>query len=35
MTASYENGILEVSVAMEGKHNARQIKVVTARAAGG
>ena len=35
VTASYENGILEVSVGMEGKHNARQIKVVTTRAAGG
>jgi HSP20 family protein len=35
VTATYENGILEVSVGLEGKHNARQIKVVTARAAGG
>ena len=35
VTASYENGILEVSVGMEGQHNARQIKVVTAQAAGG
>lgn len=31
ITATYENGILEVSVGMEGKHDARQIKVVTAR----
>lgn len=31
VTATYDNGILEVSVGMEGKHTARQIKVVTAQ----
>ena len=30
VTATYENGILEVSVGLEGKHTARKIKVVTA-----
>jgi HSP20 family protein len=31
VTATYENGILEVSVGMESKHSARKIKVVTAQ----
>lgn len=31
VTATYENGILEVSVGMESKHAARKIKVVTAQ----
>lgn len=31
VTATYENGILEVSAGMESKHSARKIKVVTAQ----